>query len=175
MQAHTLSGPEVPRTGLGFKRWLRPHCSMTCSVMSPLPASLSSSVGWASSAHCPRVVGALLLVPSGAPEWRGHLASSSLAGVARSDAGQGDSPGGWGSDGPLMLYVARATPEVTETGLRTGAGTRHAPQTCQHPFAPSRPFPGCLPAPSPGRRKSVVGAGGCAGGKGECVCCGDGR
>ena len=45
----TLSGPEGPRTGPGFKPWLHPHCYVTC--MPPLSACLTARWAVVSTAH----------------------------------------------------------------------------------------------------------------------------
>lgn len=104
-----------------------------CHLSQPWP---SSSVRWVSSAHRPGVVGGDqprrgCMVLGGLLS-RAARASSSPAAVARSDVGQEDRLGGRSSDGPLMVRTGKAVPVATETGLRTGAGTWRAPQTCQH-------------------------------------------
>lgn len=64
-----------------------------------------------------------------------------------------------------MQDGGRGQDRARETGLGTGAGTGHGSRVPYVSALPLTSFWAYLPAPSPGRSKSVLGAGGCAVGR----------
>lgn len=145
----TPQGPDAPRTGLGFKRRLLPRCRVTVSTRCHLfRPRLSSSVRWASSAHCPGVVGGdqpevgAMVLGGSSPKRRGP--SSSPVAVVRSDLGREDRLGGRSSDGPLTVHRGKAVPGAMERQARRWGLARGTPQTCQHPCSLLLTLHACL-------------------------------